>query len=55
MNKRAEELGLKDTKYVNATGLSPDGGGRQSTSAYDQALLARELLKHPTVLKWTGT
>lgn len=56
MNKRAEELGLKDTKYVNATGLSPDGGGPgNQTSAYDQALLARELLKHPTVLKWTGT
>ncbi|HEY8392569.1 MAG TPA: D-alanyl-D-alanine carboxypeptidase family protein [Capillibacterium sp.] len=56
MNKRAQELGLKNTAYVNATGLAPDGGGPGNlTSAYDQALLARELLKHPTVLKWTGT
>ncbi|NLM36689.1 MAG: D-alanyl-D-alanine carboxypeptidase [Firmicutes bacterium] len=56
MNKRAAELGLENTKYVNATGLSPDGGGPGNmTSAYDQAILGRELLKHPTVLKWTGT
>lgn len=56
MNKRAAELGLKDTKYVNATGLTPDGGGAgNQTTAYDQAILARELLKYPTVLKWTGT
>ncbi|NLY91395.1 MAG: D-alanyl-D-alanine carboxypeptidase [Firmicutes bacterium] len=56
MNKRAQELGLKNTTYVNATGLAPDGGGPGNvTSAYDQAILARELLKHPTVLKWTGT
>ena len=56
MNRRGEELGLKDTIYVNATGLSPDGGGPgNQTSAYDQAILARELLKYPAVLKWTGT
>ncbi|HHT48899.1 MAG TPA: D-alanyl-D-alanine carboxypeptidase [Firmicutes bacterium] len=56
MNNHAQELGLKNTVYVNATGLSPDGGGPGNmTSAYDQAILARELLKHPTVLKWTGT
>ncbi|NLC52629.1 MAG: D-alanyl-D-alanine carboxypeptidase [Firmicutes bacterium] len=56
MNKRGSELGLENTIYVNATGLSPDGGGPgNQTSAYDQAILARELLKHPTVLKWTGT
>lgn len=56
MNKRAQELGLKNTKYVNSTGLKPDGGEPGNiTSAYDQAILARELLKHPTVLKWTGT
>lgn len=56
MNKRGQELGLQNTTYVNATGLAPDGGGPGNiTTAYDQALLARELLKHPMVLKWTGT
>ena len=54
MNKRAQELGLKNTLYVNATGLQPDGGGQGNlTSAYDQAILARELLKYPAVLQWT--
>lgn len=57
MNKRAKELGMKDTVYVNSTGLSPDDPVRKGnmTSAYDQALLAREMLRHPTVLRWTGT
>lgn len=56
MNKRAQELGMSNTKYVNTTGLTPDAGGEANvTSAYDQAILARELLKHPTVLQWTGT
>ena len=56
MNKRAQELGMNNTKYVNTTGLTPDAGGEANvTTAYDQAILARELLKHPTVLQWTGT
>ncbi|HEY8344798.1 MAG TPA: D-alanyl-D-alanine carboxypeptidase family protein, partial [Bacillota bacterium] len=56
MNKRAQELGMNNTKYVNTTGLTPDAGEEANvTSAYDQAILARELLKHPTVLQWTGT
>ncbi|NLY88750.1 MAG: D-alanyl-D-alanine carboxypeptidase [Firmicutes bacterium] len=56
MNKRAQELGLTNTRYVNSTGLEPDGGGEGNiTTAYDMAVLARELLKHPTILQWTGT
>lgn len=55
MNERATALGLKDTRFVNSTGLSPETGEGNITSAYDMAVLARELLKHPTVLQWTGT
>ena len=56
MNKRAQELGLANTRYVNATGLDPAGGGEGNiTTAHDMAVLARELLKHPTILQWTGT
>jgi D-alanyl-D-alanine carboxypeptidase (penicillin-binding protein 5/6) len=56
MNQRARELGLTNTRYVNATGLEPDGGGEGNiTTAYDMAVLGRELLKHPTILQWTGT
>ncbi|MGE5549961.1 MAG: D-alanyl-D-alanine carboxypeptidase family protein [Bacteroidota bacterium] len=57
MNKRAQELGLKDTVYVNCTGLTPDAPGAKGnvTSAHDQAVLAQAMLRHPGVLKWTGT
>ncbi|MEW6770886.1 MAG: D-alanyl-D-alanine carboxypeptidase family protein [Bacillota bacterium] len=43
MNERARELGLKDTCYVNPTGLPAPG---QYSSAHDQAVLLREALKH---------
>lgn len=57
MNKRAKALGMKDTVYVNTTGLTPDhpASGGNRTSARDQAILAGETLRHPTVLRWTGT
>lgn len=55
MNQRAQELGLKDTKYYNAHGLPPEKGQQSDvTSAYDTALLARELVKHPEILKWAS-
>lgn len=43
MNKRAQELGMNDTHFVNCTGLPADG---HLTSAYDIALMARELILH---------
>ena len=56
MNQRAQELGLKDTKYYNPHGLPPEKGQQSDvTSAYDTALLARELVKHPEILKWAST
>ena len=52
MNARAEELGMKNTHFVNCTGLddSPDAK-EHLTSAYDIALMSRELLKHPPDIK----
>ena len=44
MNQRAQELGMENTFYVNATGL-PDE--RQYTTARDVAVLACEVCKHP--------
>jgi len=44
MNQRAQELGMNDTFYVNATGL-PDE--RQYTTARDVAVLACEVCRHP--------
>jgi D-alanyl-D-alanine carboxypeptidase (penicillin-binding protein 5/6) len=56
MNRRANELGLKNTKYYNVHGLPPERGQPSDvTSAYDTALLARELIKYPEILKWAST
>lgn len=50
MNKRAAELGMKDTHFVNCNGLDADG---HYSSAYDIALMSRELLKHPGIHNFT--
>ena len=55
MNQRAQELGMEDTVFVNCTGLddAPDAQNHK-TSAYDIALMSRELLKnHPDIKKFT--
>ena len=55
MNARAAELGMQDTHFVNCTGLD-DGAdaANHRTSAYDIALMSRELLKnHPDIKKFT--
>ncbi len=55
MNQRAGELGMKDTNFVNCTGLD-DGpeAEKHKTSAWDIALMSRELLvNHPDIKKFT--
>lgn len=55
MNKRAKELGMNDTNFVNCTGLDDAVEAKNhKTSAYDIALMSRELLKnHPDIKKYT--
>jgi len=55
MNQRAKELGMNDTNFVNCTGLDDGANGADhKTSAYDIALMSRELLKnHPDIKKFT--
>ena len=55
MNKRAKELGMNDTHFVNCTGLDDDPAAKEHrTCAYDIALMSRELLKnHPDIKKFT--
>ena len=53
MNKRAAELGMKNTYFENVTGLDDDTVNHL-TSAYDIALMSRELLKHKTILEYTS-
>ena len=51
MNQRAQELGMTDTNFVNCTGLPAPG---HVTSAYDIALMSRELiLHHPSIRDYT--
>ena len=51
MNKRAAELGMKNTNFVNCNGLDADG---HVTSARDIALMSRELiLSYPQIFQYT--
>ena len=52
MNTRANELGMKDTTFINTNGLPVEG---HVTSAYDIALMSQELLKHKDVHRWLTT
>ena len=52
MNRRARELGMENTHFVNPTGL-PENGEGNMTTAYDVALMSRELLTHSKITDWT--
>ncbi|MGL5575907.1 MAG: D-alanyl-D-alanine carboxypeptidase family protein [Sarcina sp.] len=52
MNKRASELGMKNTHFKNCTGLPIEG---HVSTATDISIMSRELLKHESILKYTGT
>ena len=53
MNARAKELGMANTHFENATGLD-DTVTNHLTSAYDIALMSRELIKHKTVTDYSN-
>lgn len=51
MNQKAQALGMEDTHFVNCTGLPAPG---HLTSAYDIALMSRQLLlHHPDIRQYT--
>ena len=52
MNDRAQELGMKNTHFDNCTGLD-DTSETHLTTAYDIALMSRELMKHKFILQYT--
>ncbi len=52
MNERAGELGMKNTHFDNCTGLD-DETTTHLTTAYDIALMSRELMKHELIKNYT--
>lgn len=52
MNERAKELGMNDTVFKNCCGLDEEG---HVSSAYDVALMSRELIRHETIFRYTTT
>ncbi|MGL5315831.1 MAG: D-alanyl-D-alanine carboxypeptidase family protein, partial [Peptostreptococcaceae bacterium] len=52
MNEKAKELGMNDTNFVNTNGLPVDN---HYTTAYDIALMSKELLKHDAISKYLTT
>ena len=51
MNDKAKLLGLKNTNFINSTGLDAKN---HYSSAYDMAIIARELVKHEKVLEFSS-
>jgi len=56
MNQKAQELGMKNSKFHSVHGLPPSEGQEPDvTTARDLVLLCRALAKRPEALKYTGT
>lgn len=51
MNKKAQEIGLKNTNFKNSHGLD---AANHYSSAYDMAMIAKELVKHEEIFKYTS-
>ena len=52
MNERAKQLGLKNTNFENCTGLD-DTVKNHYSSAYDLAVISREVMKHKIITKYS--
>ena len=52
MNRRAAELGMNNTHFVNCTGLPAEG---QQTTARDVAVMSRQLFAHPAYFDFSTT
>ncbi len=50
MNRRAKELGMENTHFVNACGLDADG---HYSTARDISIMAKELMTHPRIFDYT--
>lgn len=53
MNERAKEMGLKNTHFENCTGLDDEVKAHYS-SAYDIAVMSRELMRYDIIRKYSA-
>ncbi|MFZ3588558.1 D-alanyl-D-alanine carboxypeptidase family protein [Bacillus sp. DJP31] len=51
MNQKVKDLGLKNTNFVNPTGLPAEN---HYSTAHDMALMSKELLKYELITKFTS-
>ena len=51
MNSKVKKLGLKNTHFMNCTGLDEDN---HYSSAYDMSMIAKELVKHDKILEFSS-
>ena len=57
MNRRAQELGMRDTRYASPNGLPPSRGSKRGfdvSTAHDLSVLGRQLATMPEVFKYTS-
>lgn len=55
MNAKAQQLGMKNTRFSSVHGLPPSAGERPDIStARDMAILSRELCRHPATFTYTA-
>ena len=51
MNDKAKSLGLRNTNFMNSTGLDAEG---HYSSAHDMSVMARELVRHEKILEFSS-
>ncbi len=55
MNQEATALGLHNTHYYSVHGLPPAPGEQPDvSSAYDLAVIARQLVTYPEIIRWSA-
>ncbi len=55
MNRRAKQLKMPSTNFVNPNGLPVDSGENSTSSPEGMALLAEQLLEYPQIVKWASS
>ena len=55
MNETAKSIGMKNTKFINSSGLENDKGEGNTSTCYDMAILISEAVKNETLTKIMST